>query len=177
MVELKTRVIGAEAVKADLENLGQTVVDEIKVAVEETSAQMLNIAHQNVSGGVLKVGKSGKLSSSLGQTLRQTKTAVYGKVGTDWYIGRFWERGFNGQQDVKAHYRSLKHGKPTKIVRKTRSGKLRTVKKFATGVTLVTAYIRLTDGRPRPWLRPALEAVRASFRARVQDAIARTTQK
>jgi hypothetical protein len=168
MITLDARVTGIEAVEAGFDLAAEQVRWDLKLAVERASDRILQDARANVTGRILDK-RTGRLADSLGSIHRETESSVYAKVGTDWYIGRFWERGFNGDQQVRAHLRAIKNGGRFDLKRITRSGKVRITKSYATGATTVGAHRRRVDGSPRPWLRPALEAAAQGFRREAEQ--------
>lgn len=74
------------------DGLAKAIKEAIDPEVKRVSAKMLS----NVSGGVLHQ-VSGKLASTVnGYTRMLDKgSVVFGRAGSKYYIGRFWEGGFN----------------------------------------------------------------------------------
>jgi hypothetical protein len=167
MIELKGRVSGYEAVHADIVKLEARIHDELKGAVERAVERCLAIANANLNGGVLHQ-RTGRLAASLTAQFHESGKALWSKLGAMDYVGRFWERGFNGDQHVKGHWRRIKHGPAMAVVKVSRRGKVRATKRYATGASWIREHDRRTDGTPRPWLSPALEAVRHQFREDVR---------
>lgn len=170
MITTTAQVAGIEVVKAEFDVTERNVRLKMYRAVEEAAQRVFAGARANLSGQVLNV-RSGKTLAGMGITYRQTADTVTARVGTDWYVGRFWEKGFNGQQSVRSYLRSIKSGKRFELQRLKGKKKMKlvTTKVYATGAVQVRGYSRSTDGKARPFLEPALDAVRSSFRASMMD--------
>lgn len=174
MIRLDAKVYGMEAVQRDFDLADASVRDRLRAAVQESAGRALHIARKNLAGGVLRQ-KTGRLADSVAMVYRESPTGAYAKIGSDYYIGRFWELGFDGKMKVRAHFRSVKGRQRFTVSKMTRRGKVRPVRVFETGAVPVKAYERAQDGRPRKWLAPSLEAVRADFRAKAAEIARRPT--
>lgn len=169
-IAISTEVQSAERVVASLDMLDNEVRRGMYRAIERTAADVSAIVRSNLSGVVLNV-RTGRLLGSLSTEFRQSQASASARVGVGWYVGRFWEKGFRGQQEVQAHRRATRLGSRLEVIRQTRSGRTKVVRTYETGAAEVRAYTRSTDGRARPFLSPALAAVRGAFEARVAQAV------
>lgn len=168
---LKLQVEGVAQVQANLNLAAKDVRAELDRVVWNAASKAVAQAKANLSGQVL-----GKTQASTGGTAGAVRafpisgesfiTANVG-VGPEGYRGKFWERGFNGAQDVRSHLRAIKSGTRLQVMKLTRKGKFKGVKTYETGAVEVSAYSRNVDGSPRPWLSPAIDAVRDEFRSAV----------
>jgi hypothetical protein len=161
----KIRVEGVEAVKANLDLTKKSVRTELEAVVSKAAGQAVAQAQANLSGRVLKrhTGQTAGAVRSFPISGEGFVTANVG-VGPEGYRGKFWERGFNGAQDVKQHLRAIKTGRKLQVMKVSRKGRVSRVKTYETGAIEVSAYTRKVDGSPRPWLAPAVASVSDSFR-------------
>jgi len=123
----------------------------------------------NVSGRYLN--SKGQLRGSIRASLYRDARHVYGMVGTDFYLGRIWNRGFNGAMKVKGHLRVIKRGQRLEVLKLSRRGRVRRSRVYETGATAVKPYQRVQDGRPRPWATAALERYREAFRSDLKQVL------
>jgi len=152
----------------DIEGASHAVLEEAALIVRETADRVRDIITNELSGGVLN-RRTGRLYGSIMQDLQRDSAHLWARIGVTDYIGRFWERGFRGDQHVRSHLRAIKTGSRLEVIKTTRRGTIRRVRVFRTGATVVKEHDRTVDGAARPFLSPAIEQVRADFMSRMQD--------
>src|SRR6266702_3268297 len=137
MIELTAEVVGVESVRASLGDLPDQVRARVRVQVRRLGLELLRkVKSEKLSGQVLKV-RTGLLRRSINEQTTEQGDRIESAVGTNVVYGRFWELGFRGLEQVKAHTHTL-HGV----------------------VAQVRAYSRRVNQGPRPFLRPALDEMR-----------------
>lgn len=165
---LNIRVEGIEAVQANLNLTSKQVRAELEQVVAAAAQQAVGAAQMNLSGRVLgrHSGQTAGAVRSYPITGEGFVTANVG-VGPEGFRGKFWERGFNGAQEVKAHLRAIKTGTKLQVMKMSRKGKVSRLKTYDTGAINVSSYSRTVDGSARPWLAPAVASVSQTFRQAV----------
>ena len=159
-----TRLVNAGEARVALGKMSDDVRAGVKAEVFKAAQQAEAIIRANVTGGVLNARPDGKLASSIKTTFIETEKRVFAKVGSDYYVSRFWEFGFNGQQTVRAHLRKIKSGEGFSLLRRLKSGRVKVDARFQSGgATVVKAHTRVTDGAARPFVNPAIRAVIPGF--------------
>lgn len=160
---------GFEIVKPQFDMYERGVRLKLYQAIENAASQVYAGARANLAGGVLKQ-RSGRTAAGLIMKFHQRADIATANIGTDWYVGRFWECGFRADQTAKGHFRAIKTGKRFTVSKLTPRGKLTAVRVYETGAKPVKGYSRTwTASTRRPFLQPALDAVRASFRTEVMS--------
>lgn len=163
---LKIRVEGVESVQTNLDLTKADVRSELSRAVMTAATAAVASAKGDMSGRPYSTGRTAGAIRAYPIEGEGFMTANVG-AGPEGFRGKFWERGFKGSQDVKAHLREIKTGRRMQVMKVTKSGKLKGVKTYQTGAAEVKAYHRETDGAARQWLAPAVNSVRDSFRQAV----------
>jgi hypothetical protein len=199
---LEIRVDGAEAVKVSFDMTRVSIRNRIRDAVRTAgsslhAAALANLAHHHKTGTL-----EGSITDVGRETDSAIYWKV--GTGPAGFYGRMLEKGVTWNGTVKGYMRAKKYGqrletvkvgytsvraegpRPLRVSKKT--GKLKPGafprakvatfkpgKVYETGAADVSSYPRTTKIQPHPWLAPALDSVRASFRSAVQ-AIADTPE-
>ena len=133
------QVLGAGKVVADLNAVASGAPERVFRTVQSLGLELLaKVKGDKLTGQVLKV-QTGRLRRSVNEKTTVSGAAVTSTVGTNVVYGRFWELGFSGDVNVRAH------------VRKTAKG----------AQAMVRAHQRRVNQPARPFLKPALEEMRA----------------
>lgn len=169
MIRVKGKISGLESVVANIEALPESVLRGAMTVVEKYAALIEAEQIANVSGRYLN--SKGQLRSSIRASLYRDARHVYAMVGTEFYLGRIWNRGFNGDMRVKGHLRATGRGKRLEVLKLSRRGRVRRSRVYETGALPVKPYRRVQDGRPRPWATAALEKFREAFRSDLRRAL------
>lgn len=138
---LSGRLVGAETVVTDIRRHGDTIRARLKAEVEAQGRALQSRA------AAMAPRKTGRLASSITSVGKETDTQLQAVVGTDLMYGRFLESGFTPNPRKKAGWRR----NPRKAVE-------------------WRAYARRHGGRrivARPFLKPAVAAMRATIRGRL----------
>lgn len=152
MIVLTASVTGAAEVQKRFEGGALAVRERVRAQVQVLGLVLLsNIKKDKLSGGVLNV-RTGRLRRSVNEETTDAGDVIESTVGTNVVYGRFWELGFDGIEQVKAHTRTLR------------------------GVTQqVRTYSRAVHQAARPFLQPALAEMRdqviASLSATLKEAV------
>lgn len=146
---IKGELIGGDKLIIAMRNRGEVARDAIGRAVMRMTVQLQRNVKLKLTDNVLKV-RSGTLRRSINQKVSgQGTTIVKGEVGTNVVYGRFWEFGFQGTQNVKAHLRTIK-------------------KAFGKDITPVTfempAHTRNVHATPHSFLRSALDELQPTIK-------------
>jgi len=94
-----------------------------------------------LTGKALNV-QTGHLRRSVATRVNISGDKVTGSIGTNVSYGRFWELGYSGPMNVRAHSRTIRQAFGRAISPRAVS---------------VRAHTRQVDQKPRPFLRPAIE--------------------
>jgi hypothetical protein len=192
---LEIRVDGAEAVKVSFDMTRVAIRNRIRDAVRSAGSQLhaaalSNLAHHHktgtLEGSIVDVGR--ETDSAIYWKVG---------TGPAGFYGRMLEKGVTWSGTVKGYMRAMKYGsrletvkvgtksiraegpRPLRVSKKT--GKLKPGyyprgreyvfkpgKVYATGAADVRSYSRTLKIQPHPWLAPALDSVRSSFRSAVK---------
>ena len=132
-------VLGAGKVVADLQQSADQAPAVVFRTVQSLGLELLaKVKADKLTGQVLKV-QTGRLRRSTNEKTVVEGSSITSTVGTNVVYGRFWELGFSGDVNVRAH------------VRKTAKG----------AQAMVRAHQRRVNQPARPFLKPALEEMRA----------------
>lgn len=114
------------------------------------------VMQQKLTGQVLRV-RTGTLRRSIDQVVIADGNAIAGVVSTNVKYGRLHEFGFQGEQVVKAHLRTIKQawGRP-----------------IAAKAVEVRAHARTVDYPARSFLRSSLREMRDEIRVDLDKAVA-----
>lgn len=167
---LSVQIIGAESVIARF----QGAPERVRQAVATTAMKLAIEAQRKVmgeklSGQVLHV-RTGRLRRSINVQPIAEGGRIGASTGTNVVYARFWELGFNGWEQVRAHSRRVT-GRDVNEVTRTGSGRLKRVV-VGSGVGFVRAHPRRVNVTPRPFLSVVLEEMRAQARAELTAAAA-----
>lgn len=147
-------------------------VDRVRRALADSTLRLAIEAQRKVmaeklSGQVLHV-RTGRLRRSMNVQPISEGARVGASTGTNVVYGRFWELGFDGVEQVRAHTRQVSS---RNVVAKI-EGKRRQIAK---GVAFVKAHARRVHASPRPFLSVVLAEMReraiAQMTADVKGAI------
>ena len=183
MIDLTGQVKGAEAVVARLNEAGVNFSQRVPKTVHALGLEVLKVAKEwYLTGGSLNV-RSGRLRRSVNEKFTEPAQWTYkSSVGTSLPYGRFWELGFHGFEEVKAHLRrtrgQVKADKAAKKAAKGQrdfwTGKQKEVRN-SKGMIQVKAHQRKVDQNPRPFLVPSLEVMKDEIRTRLLHAVSGRT--
>ena len=164
MIEITAQVVGMQEVVARLAGESDRIHKRVRRAVERSGIEVQRLVKDSyLTGGALDV-RTGRLRRSVTQETTDDGTTIRSRVGTNVAYGRFWELGFSGTEQVRAHMRANKAGK-MRI-----GGKLRKVM----AMVPVRAHTREVHQRPRPFLGPALRMLSQATRERILRALGET---
>lgn len=168
LMEFKAQIIGLDEIKAKVGEFARTAKDRIREIVRaETIAIQADVKEGKLSGQVLNV-QTGRLRRSITHKLLSPPDAELGIVGTNVSYGRFWELGFQGTVNVRAHLRAVKSRNVVSFGPARKNSKTGFfVKKHASGIGYVGAHQRTINQAARPFLRPTLEEHRAEFQSKL----------
>jgi len=153
MARFTLRAIGIERLEMGfMVSLPEQVRANLRSATSRIAGRMESEVRSNLSGCVLKV-RSGRLLGAVVTRPIDANGFIGAKVGVsnDGYVGRFYEKGFDGPMSVRSSMR-----------RNARSGRSFGVK----------AYTRTIRDSHRPWLTPVLDANRATIQTELSAAVA-----
>ncbi len=138
-----------ESMRADLRKTVQGLAIKLqrKVMAEKLSGQVLNV-------------KTGTLRRSIDQAMVDDPEGVFGVVSTNLSYARRHEYGFQGQEQVKQHLRTIKQAWGKQL-------------KEPISVT-VSAHARRVDYKAHPFLRPSLEEMRATIKHDIERSVTRS---
>jgi phage gpG-like protein len=161
---IAVKVIGAETVIAKW----SAVSSPLRARLAETTLQLAIEAQRRVmetklTGQVLHV-KTGRLRRSINVQAISESDTVGASTGTNVIYGRFWELGFQGTEQVRAHTRAVK----ALDVREWANGRRR---KVGSGIAFVRAHTRKVNSAPRPFLVPVLTEMREKAKAEMTAAV------
>lgn len=168
MIAIRAELLGADSVLASVRASGPKARLAILQVVAKWTIILQRKAKEQLAGPSSKTRlgvKSGRLRRSITQKVTEAGNFIKGRVGTVVKYGRFWELGFHGTENVKAHLRRSK----AQMKRRLKGASLGPVEK-AHGT--VRAHTRKVDQAPRPFLHPALDEVAPGFRDAVAKAAA-----
>lgn len=141
----------------------ETVKARLRVAIHD-QVELLHSHAQSKAASVLGVRK-GKLVNSIKTGYYENENGIGGRVYSEWFIARFYERGYGGKEvSVKAYTRRVK----SRNVSAKIEGRKRRV---AMGVAFVDAHSRTLERMQRPFLKPSLEERRTQVRAALIHAV------
>jgi len=133
VIEITGTVTGADEVARRFENASAQIRLRVRQVVQGLGIELQRkVKEEKLSGQVLRV-QSGRLRRSVNEQTTESGDVVESTVGTPVVYGRFWELGFDGAEQVKAHTRTA-HG----VVQQVR------------------AHSRTVHQAARPFLQPAL---------------------
>lgn len=170
------RVVGAERVVARFTNeIPAEAYERVGEAVKELGLLLeRKVKLEKLEGQVLH-RRSGRLVRSINTRFLTPRTGVFlSSTGTSLSYGRAWELGFHGIVQVRGFARRIRSGDIRgQIARLTKTGRLvtRRGKTIAQGVSYVRPHTRRMNMDPRPFLRPALDEMRPTIKARLEDAV------
>ena len=132
---IRAQVLGVEAVVADLKAKHDGSAEKLRRAVQRLGLELLRKVKMDfLTGQALKV-RTGRLRRSINESTENNGRSITSTVGTNVSYARFWELGFSGSENVRAHSRRI-----------GQSGI----------VAQVRAHSRTVNQAARPFLRPAL---------------------
>ena len=144
-------VLGVDEVRERFIGAGERIRAELRETVQTLGIQLQGkVKADYLSGGALGV-VTGRLRRSVTERTEASGDSVTSTVGTNLSYGRFWELGFQGVEQVRAHLRRMVGG----------------------GEAQVRAHSRNVNQAARPFLRPALDDMRATISAELNAAAAR----
>lgn len=139
----KPELEGMERLKASLTSGGQGVINQLNKEMKRATFDLVGyVKSQKLSGGVLNV-RTGRLRRSITGKTSDGDGLITSEVGTNVSYGGFWERGYKGTEQVKAHNRKISQAFGVKI-------------KNPHAIP-VRAHSRSLDVKPRPFLEPSLQ--------------------
>lgn len=144
-LDLKIRPEGLERIRKMPDLMVPAVHRGLKSGMIEAEARA---KEPYLSGLALRV-RTGHLRRSVTSGAAIEGDKVTGWIGTNVVYGRFWELGFTGIEQVKAHARRIK-------TRDLWSGEGKGKRQAASGLAFVRAHARHVSIKPRPFLRPAI---------------------
>jgi phage gpG-like protein len=176
VIDVKAQIVGAESLVARLKDAGIGYSRRVPDTVHALGLKLLaHVKEDYLSGQALNV-RSGRLRRSTNEQFTQEGTSYSSSVGTKVSYGRFWELGFTGLEQVKAHMRTIGReriatGQTTTYT--TKKGVTVTRKRYAEikTQTQVRAHERRVDVKARPFLQPALADMKDEIRARLIGAV------
>lgn len=140
-------VVGLDKVVARVGGAGDRIAPAVRTAVNKLGVELLTkVKGEKLTGQVLGV-RTGRLRRSINLEMSGDATYSEASVGTNVAYGRFWELGFTGVEQVRAH------------TRRTRKGNAQ-----------VRAHTRSVNQAARPFLAPALAEMRSRVAERLQAA-------
>lgn len=156
-------VVGAEAVERRFLVGMNHVRERLQREIRFLGLKLLRGVKQNrLTGQSLNV-RTGRLRRSINLKVVEDGDSIIGSVGTNVVYGRFWEQGFQGIENIRAHIRKMER-RSTYNVKATKTGKHN---QASQGIAFVRAHQRKVDQKPRPFLVPELEAMRDEIRQRI----------
>jgi hypothetical protein len=159
----RLEIIGDRAVVARIDRLPAALRAKLEVQVRYLAIKLQSwIQQRKLQGQVLR-HQTGALSRSIQQDVKTTASAVVGMVFSagDVKYARFWELGFTGVEQVKAHMRTVTQVFGRSVPAKTQS---------------VRAHDRKVDQAPRPFMRPSLVEMTPEIKKRLRDTVIGTTR-
>lgn len=155
-VIINAQVLGAERVAAHLLGAGPKVRVKVRAQVNRLGLELLTkVKAQKLTGQVLNV-RSGRLRRSITMRMDDQGDMFQARVGTNVAYGRYWEKGFQGVQQVREHLRKVTQAWGRPITPTTAT---------------VHTHSRNVDVKARPFLTPSLDEMRAEIRTRLLSAI------
>jgi HK97 gp10 family phage protein len=116
LIDVKTSVVGAEAVQAKFTSLSATVHERVRKRVQALGIALLRkVKEEKLSGQVLNV-RTGNLRRNINEDTTISGDRIASSVGTNVRYARYWELGFRGTEQVKAH---LRRGHPVRAFSRT----------------------------------------------------------
>jgi len=163
VIEIRGKVVGAERVVVNLQDAAVGYSKRIPMTVHALGLKLLAkvkedfLSGQALSGQSLNV-RSGRLRRSINEKFTEENgTTFTSSVGTNVSYGRFWELGFSGLEEVKAHQRKMTMAWGHRVANPREIS--------------VGAHPRKVEQAPRPFLQPSLAAMKDAIRARLVGAI------
>lgn len=150
---ISAAIVGDASVVANLGLRGERVKDEARKAVQSMALKTLVLVKQKLSDDVLRV-RTGRLRRSITQKVAEDASSITGTVGTNVEYAARHELGFNGEERVQEHLRTIK----------TAFGK--SIKGGAVTFT-VAAHTRTVNYPARSFLATALAELEPGFREQV----------
>jgi len=111
---IKGVVIGSENTIQKFERIKNIAMPKVAEKIQKVVIKLqANVIKEKLSGQVLRV-RTNNLRSSINQSVITEEGKVTGIVGTNVVYAKFHEYGFNGEQNIKEHLRTIKmaFGKP-----------------------------------------------------------------
>lgn len=156
-------IVGAERVERRFTLAGDIVRERLRKEMNFLGEKLLRgVKQTRLTGQSLNV-RTGRLRRSINFKFSETYDSMNGSVGTNVVYGRFWEIGFKGVQNIRAHIRRMERRSTYKI-KTTKSGKHA---QASQGIAFVRGHTRNVDQKARPFLVPELEEMRAEIRRRL----------
>lgn len=166
---ITTRIVGSEAVQAKFLSAGPAARERVRKEVESLGLEALRRVKQNkLTGQVLKV-QTGRLRRSINEKTTVEGDSIVSSVGTNVGYGAAWEKGFHGSFAVKAHIRRIKD-RSTFFIKTTKKGEH---KMASQGIAFVKGHMREVNQKPRPFLVPVLNEMKADVRRRLLAVVAK----
>lgn len=166
MIAIRAELLGADSVLASVRASGPKARLAILRVVMAWTIMLQRKVKENLGGPSSKTRlgvRSGRLRRSITQKVTEGGNLIKGRVGTVVKYGRFWELGFHGTENVKAHLRRTK----AQMKRRLRGAQAGPREQAH---TTVSAHTRKVDQNPRPFLHPALAEIGPGFRDAVKKA-------
>lgn len=140
MIDVTVEVLGAEEVEVRLAGLPDLVRERVRQRVQSLGLELLRkVKEEKLTGQVLNV-RTGRLRRSVNEDTTTSGDRVQSAVGTNVNYARFWEKGFHGVEQVRAH---MRQGHP------------------------IRAHSRNVDVKPRSFLLSSLNEMRPRIAAQL----------
>jgi phage gpG-like protein len=151
VIEVTATVTGAAEVQKRFADAPGAVRQAIRARVQKLGIELQRSVKEQYLDGPspqrLRV-RSGRLRRSINEATSENGDVIESTVGTPVVYGAVWERGFSGVQQVRAFTRTTKQA-----------------------VQQVRAHSRRADMKARPFLQPALDAMRGRIAEQLADAV------
>lgn len=155
MSDITVAVVGVDQVVLQLKQLGQQARSNLLRAVTREAIAVQIRTREKLAGEVLQE-RTHHLHDSIHYEVAESANGVLATVGTDVVYAAFWEYGFEGTEQVRAHLRRMTtaFGRPIEPVD-----------------AQVRAHTRQVNQPARPFLRPALEELAPQITAALEQAV------
>lgn len=141
-VSVKLEMRGTEQLVARFEGYSSKLNDKLTTAMQRIVNYLVAYCQEQKLSGQVLHARTGTLRRSIKGSVAENSGSIVGEVTSRAYGNKplkyatFWELGFVGNVEVKAHVRRIALGD------------------FAGELTPVRAYIRKVNQAPRPFLKP-----------------------
>jgi hypothetical protein len=152
MSGVQIQAVGVDRVQIHVRQMGPKVQRALVLGITRETIDLVGVVKDEKLSGQVLGQRTRRLRNSIHQTVNQNATRVAGTVGTDVIYGRFWEMGFVGTEQVRAHSRTINQAFGMPITART---------------ILVAAHARQVNVAPRSFLRSTLGERQAGIVSRV----------